>query len=54
MKSTKTESPCVKKCKLESGICVGCNRTIKEITDWRKLTLEEREKIIERLSRLID
>jgi len=30
------ESPCVDVCKTdyESGYCIGCNRTIEEITNW--------------------
>jgi predicted Fe-S protein YdhL (DUF1289 family) len=30
------KSPCVKICKLdeENGVCIGCGRTIEEITNW--------------------
>tara|TARA_B110001450_G_C17277149_1_gene341982 strand:- start:303 stop:503 length:201 start_codon:yes stop_codon:yes gene_type:complete len=30
------KSPCIKICKIdyESGLCIGCKRTIEEITDW--------------------
>lgn len=34
------ESPCVKICVIhpEARICVGCNRTIEEISAWSRLT----------------
>jgi predicted Fe-S protein YdhL (DUF1289 family) len=31
-------TPCIKKCKLEDGICTGCKRTPEEIQDWSLLT----------------
>ena len=27
-------SPCINICKLIDGVCVGCNRTIEQITEW--------------------
>lgn len=47
-KRNEVESPCVKLCVVhsEEGICVGCLRTIEEITAWSRLTAEARSAII--------
>lgn len=44
-------SPCIKVCRLapNTGICVGCFRTIQEISAWGHLTQEERKNILVRL-----
>ena len=41
------QSPCVKVCVIhpESRLCVGCLRTIDEITVWSRLTEEARAQI---------
>jgi predicted Fe-S protein YdhL (DUF1289 family) len=40
-------SPCKSICKLNSQrVCVGCFRTAAEITDWLRLPLEERKRIM--------
>ena len=39
----------MRSCKLENGICIGCNRTVFEISQWTKLSEEERQAIIARL-----
>lgn len=42
------KSPCVRNCCLdENDICLGCFRTLKEITQWASVTKEEREQIVE-------
>ena len=43
------QSPCVKICKLEDSICIGCGRTQDEIRDWVIMTDSQREEIMERL-----
>ena len=43
------QSPCVKICKLEDGMCIGCGRTQDEIRDWVIMTVSQREEIMERL-----
>ena len=43
------KSPCVKICKLENGICIGCGRTQDEIREWVIMTDSQREAIMERL-----
>lgn len=42
------ESPCIKICKVDSnGICVGCYRSVEEISNWFKSTDAERQGIME-------
>lgn len=45
------ESPCVKVCVVhpEARICVGCNRTIDEISGWSRLSAEARAAIMAEL-----
>ena len=43
------ESPCVKICKLENEVCIGCGRTQDEIREWVIMTNSQREVIMERL-----
>ncbi|MBO3274375.1 DUF1289 domain-containing protein [Pseudomonas schmalbachii] len=31
------KSPCIKVCKFDEGICLGCGRTREEIKGWKKL-----------------
>lgn len=42
-------SPCIKKCKLEDGVCIGCKRTIEQIKNWHTYTDLERIQIMEEL-----
>ena len=48
----KIESPCVKICVVhpDARICVGCLRTLEEISDWSRMTPEERRTIMSGLS----
>lgn len=45
------QSPCVKLCVVhpEERICVGCFRTIEEISTWSRLTPEARSQIMAEL-----
>lgn len=45
------KSPCIKLCKLDKAgkYCVGCFRTIDEISNWMSLTEYQQSKIIEKL-----
>ena len=45
------ESPCINICTPdpESGLCVGCGRTIEEITKWPILTEIQKQDIIKAL-----
>jgi uncharacterized protein len=42
------QSPCVKLCVVhpEARICIGCNRTIDEITQWSRMTHEARAAVM--------
>lgn len=44
------KSPCIKICKIQNKKCIGCNRTIEEITQWSYYTDEQRETIINRVN----
>lgn len=43
------ESPCRKVCELEGHVCVGCGRTLDEITRWTRMSDRERRAVMERL-----
>ena len=49
VKSMSVESPCVHICKIESDVCVGCKRTLDEITDWYKLTDQQKVLILDKI-----
>ena len=42
------KSPCIAVCKIdyESGYCIGCKRTIEEITNWSILNDQQKKKIL--------
>ncbi len=43
------ESPCVRNCCLDSdNVCLGCFRSINEITGWNAASVEERQMILKR------
>lgn len=42
------DSPCVGVCELEDNVCVGCNRTVEEITNWEDMSDEDKLKILEK------
>jgi uncharacterized protein len=50
--STPIASPCIKVCALEpqSGICLGCYRTLPEIAGWGRMTDTQREAIMAELA----
>jgi len=44
-------SPCNKICKLDSNnICIGCKRTINEITQWSMFSDEGKLTVLERIN----
>ena len=48
--STVIESPCVRICSLNaSDVCLGCGRTITEITQWYGMSKDERSRIMAEL-----
>lgn len=44
-------SPCIKVCAVEpqSGICLGCYRTLPEIAGWGRMTAQAREEVMAEL-----
>ena len=47
------ESPCIAQCKLsDEDVCIGCRRTIDEITNWRTYTERQKESVFVRLKEL--
>jgi len=45
------ESPCISVCEYDENLdmCIGCFRTLDEISSWRSMTDEEKLKVIERI-----
>ncbi len=37
---TTVESPCIGICELKDNICIGCNRTVEQITNWETMRQE--------------
>ncbi|HRJ69490.1 MAG TPA: DUF1289 domain-containing protein [Beijerinckiaceae bacterium] len=52
MQHVSTESPCIGACRLDpqGRACLGCGRTLREITRWRDLSDEERRRVNARLA----
>ena len=48
---TEIASPCVNVCQMhpEQGYCMGCMRTIDEISDWLDMRDEEKRELIAKL-----
>lgn len=42
-------SPCIGQCRLYDDECTGCYRTKEEIENWRNMTDEEKEAVVERV-----
>ena len=51
MKQSKVESPCISICRYENEVCVGCGRTVEEVTEWYNYTDKQKQKIIDRLEK---
>ncbi|MFU8789965.1 MAG: DUF1289 domain-containing protein [Methylobacter sp.] len=42
-------SPCIKMCCLnDDNICLGCFRSLDEICQWRQMTMQQRQEILDR------
>jgi hypothetical protein len=39
-------SPCLNVCKIENDVCIGCFRTLDEISVWSKLSTLKRNEIM--------
>lgn len=50
-KRDEIESPCVKVCVVhpETRLCVGCRRSIEEISRWSRMTPDERRVVLDAL-----
>jgi len=44
------KSPCVGICTIDNDICIGCFRSIQEITEWIYSTEEHKQQIIENVT----
>ena len=42
-------SPCIKVCRVADGVCVGCGRTLDEITRWSRMDDDERAAVLARV-----
>lgn len=50
LSSDRVQSPCVNVCKVDdSGVCVGCFRTLSEIASWRDWSDAERHACLNRI-----
>jgi len=47
---TIVESPCIGICELQDNVCIGCNRTVEQITNWETMSHEEKEEVLNALS----
>lgn len=46
------ESPCKKVCVLKNGMCIGCLRSISEISKWSNMNDLEKQKILDRINKI--
>ena len=42
-------SPCVQICRMQGDMCIGCLRTLEEITDWSKLSDSEKLAVLDKV-----
>jgi predicted Fe-S protein YdhL (DUF1289 family) len=51
-KAAAVQSPCIDICRLDAqGLCIGCRRTIGEISEWSRATDVRRLEILSELKR---
>lgn len=43
------ESPCISICRMHNDVCIGCRRTLVEITRWSRMSDDERARIMSEL-----
>jgi len=51
MKKSLIESPCISVCRYENEVCVGCGRTVDEITNWYDMTNDEKQAVLNRIEK---
>lgn len=44
--SSRVNSPCIGKCVVHDGLCIGCLRTLDEVRVWRDASEQERANIL--------
>ena len=50
VKDAAVQSPCIDICRLDAqGLCIGCRRTIGEISEWSRATDARRRQILSEL-----
>lgn len=42
-------TPCIRKCKVQDGMCVSCRRTLAEIKEWKEMSDDGRMKLMKEL-----
>jgi predicted Fe-S protein YdhL (DUF1289 family) len=47
--TSKVPSPCIQVCTVIDNICIGCERSAKEIAEWLRATDERKLEILERI-----
>lgn len=49
-------SPCIMVCTIDgaSGLCLGCYRSLKEITEWSRLPEDERQRLMQELASRVE
>ena len=47
-----SKSPCIGKCAVAAGVCVGCKRSLSEIIEWSNLSLSMRISINKRIQEI--
>jgi predicted Fe-S protein YdhL (DUF1289 family) len=51
MKKSPIESPCISVCRYENQVCVGCGRTVDDITNWYDMTDDEKQAVLNRIEK---
>ncbi len=45
------ESPCISVCRYENEVCVGCGRTVDDITNWYDMTDKQKQAVLNRIEK---
>ncbi len=51
MKKSPIESPCISVCRMENEVCVGCGRTVDDITNWYDMTDKQKQAVLNRIEK---
>jgi predicted Fe-S protein YdhL (DUF1289 family) len=47
--NTSNLTPCIRVCKLENDVCIGCKRTTEELSNWFWYSEDQKRKLMEEL-----